>query len=317
MCLTREVPAISQRVALSRLDSIDDGDIELRLSARGSGPAPVLKVDLETENRSVATSTIRLNNAWTTTVLEGRVPASPNLLGLTLRSVGDGDVRVDNVSLRGLDRTSGFRPPGSGGGSITTGNLIANGSADIGTLSAPHFLPASVRNSLDTAVESAAGVVYEPKDIVDTTGVIASRATKTFASMWATIGWQGPLLLFPGWLAWLLGAIVVAGLIGFVGAVLRMAIKLPAGALLLVGLIVIGLTSLLQKIPPDEVLNVSGRYLFTGLVVLTVALAAGWRQLWPVTDASFRTAVRVFPLVMHGLFVAILLVPFLVNGVQL
>jgi len=318
ICLTSKERAVSQRVALARLDKIDDGDVQLRFVARGSGPAPALKVDLETQDRSVATTTVRLTDAWRPTIVEGHVPPSPNLLTLTLRSVGDGDVRVDGVSLRGLDRASGFRAAGAAGsgGFITTKNVIANGSAEIGSLSAPTALPASVRRSLDTAVESAAGMLYEPRDVADSTGVLAKRATKTFASMVATIGWQGRLMLFPGWLAWIVGLIILGGLIGFVSAVLRMKIKVPAGTLLLVGLIGIGLTSLLQKIPPDEVLNVSGRYLYTGIVLLAVALTAGWRQLWPTTDASFRTTVRTLPFVMHGLFVSFLLSPFLINGVK-
>jgi hypothetical protein len=68
---------------------------------------------------------------------------------------------------------------------------------------------------------------------------------------------------------------------------------------------------LLRDLPPDVELVVSGRYLFSGLVALTVVLVAGWRRLWPDDDRAFRNAVRWFAAGMHTIFLAAIFLPFL------
>ena len=60
-----------------------------------------------------------------------------------------------------------------------------------------------------------------------------------------------------------------------------------------------------------EVEAISGRYLFPALLAFTVVMAAGWRHLWPATPNTFRLITRLSIPVMHALFIALVLVPFL------
>ena len=72
-----------------------------------------------------------------------------------------------------------------------------------------------------------------------------------------------------------------------------------------------------SSMAPNEVTIVSGRYLYTALVALAIALTAGWQHLAPAEEPHFANGARVLPLVLHALFIAVLLVPFLAHGVRL
>jgi hypothetical protein len=318
ICLTGASYQVTQRVALARLPDVEDGDVRVHLWARGAGPGAALNMSLGTDAGSVANQTVPLDQDWRYAVVEGHVPASPHVLSLALTRVGSGSVYIDSVTLEPIDRATDSGPlPVVDADRAPPVNEIVNGSAEMATFGAPTVFPASVRRSFDTAVDSAAGLAYQPADVVASAGIIGRRATQTFASMWATIGWQGRLRLFPAGVGWALGVIVLVGLLGFGGVLLRLLLPLPASSLMLLGIVAVTTSALAQTLPPDEVLTVSGRYLLTGLVVFTTTLAVGWQHLWPGSETSLRTVVRASPFVMHVLFVAVLVVPFLANGVRL
>jgi hypothetical protein len=80
---------------------------------------------------------------------------------------------------------------------------------------------------------------------------------------------------------------------------------------LVAAIVAVGAAAVLQTVPPTEVEAISGRYLFPAMVAVTIVLAAGWRHLWPWSSHTFRTTARLSIPVIHLLFIAILVVPFL------
>ncbi|MCU1448943.1 MAG: hypothetical protein JWP02_1113 [Acidimicrobiales bacterium] len=303
ICLNPSSFQVNQKLPLVKLEDLQDSDVRVDLMGRGSGQNPMLEIDLGTGGgASVFRSLQPLSDQWRLMTFQGHVPHAPPVLSLALTFRGAGQAYVQNVRLA---------PAGE-----AFANDIVNGSGAIGSYAAPRLLPGAAQRAIDSAVDSVNGLVWEPGTVADSRDIIGRRAAKTFGSFWATVGWQGALLLLPGPLPWLLTIVAVAGLVGFVAVFLRVRIPVRASVLLLAAVSLVIASVLLQTVPPDELQLVSGRYLYTGLVALTVVLAAGWRHLWPGTEAQFRVLARVFPFAMHGLFVGLVLTPFLMNGVR-
>jgi hypothetical protein len=147
--------------------------------------------------------------------------------------------------------------------------------------------------------------------VIASAGIIARRAAQSFGSFWGTVGWQVPMPLFPVGLQWALAVLVAAAAVGAGALVLRRGLTVALASVLVAALVCVGAAAVLQSVPPREVEAASGRYLFPGLVAFTTLAAAGWRHLWPGSTKTYRAATGVGILVMHGLFVAIVLVPFL------
>jgi hypothetical protein len=163
---------------------------------------------------------------------------------------------------------------------------------------------------VDSAIELLRGWSPTTRSV----GILAERTGRTFSMFWATVGWAVPPSLLPLPLLLALGGLTVAGWFGTMLAFRRRTARTPPSpGLIVVAAVAVVLSAavLLRDLPPDSDLVVSGRYLFSGLVALSVVLAAGWRRLWPDDDRSFRNTVRWFAAGMHTIFLVTLFLPFL------
>jgi hypothetical protein len=316
ICLQSPAETVSQRVALPRLDDLEGRDVRLWFNARSTDPRTALQVNLGSAVRPVITTVMHPDESWHYTALTGHVPNNPHYLEVYFAKFGPGTVQIDGVGLESVDWLAAAGtddvPP-----SDPTNNQVVNGSAERAVAGSPRGLPTSVRRATESAVDAAAGLLYEPRDVSASLPVLTGRAAQTFSSAWATIAWQGKLPLFPSPVGWALAVLVGAGLAGFAAAALRGTLPGLPVVLLVVAVTVVGASVLAQTVPPNEVTTVSGRYLYTGLVAFTVMIAAGWRHLWPGSRRDFRIAARLLPVATQALFVGALLVPFLANGVRL
>jgi hypothetical protein len=65
-----------------------------------------------------------------------------------------------------------------------------------------------------------------------------------------------------------------------------------------------------RGIPPTERELLSGRYLFPGIVAISIVLAAGWRWILNPSDRGFRAVTRWFAVATHLAFIVLVFIPF-------
>jgi hypothetical protein len=311
ICLTPASYQVSQKVPLVDADELGGENVRVALWFRGSDSSLVVDID------SAAGSLGRVEQPaapdWRYIAVTGHVPAKPGFLSLSLTSRGPGRISVDDVTLGPFDPN---QPGGYADPTVETPgpNFITNGSGQSATLGAPSLLPSPVRRVVDGAVDSVDGLVRQPAAVIDSSGILGRRAAQAFGSFWGTVGWQVPMPLFPVAMQWALAALVAAAMAGALALVLRRGLPLPQSVVLAAALLFVGIAAVLQTVPPAEVEPASGRYLFPALVAFTAVATAGWRHLWPWSSRTFRRAARLSIPAMHALFVAILVVPFLLKG---
>jgi hypothetical protein len=228
-------------------------------------------------------------------------------------------LRVDGVALaRG--RFSQAPPLYADGGRTlrwdgrSATNHVRNGSGRVASFSAPDWLPDSAQRAANGFLDAPAELVRGWSATVRSLDILSERTGRTFSMFWATAGWLVPPLLLPLPLLIALGALTVAGWAGAVAAFRRRRSRSPwSPGLGVASAVALALSAavVLRDLPPDTDLVVSGRYLFSGLVALTVVLVAGWRRLWPDDDRSFRNAVRWLAAGLHSVFLVTIFLPFL------
>ena len=128
--------------------------------------------------------------------------------------------------------------------------------------------------------------------------------------LWGTTGWPTPPPLVPVPLQIVYAVLMVAGVVGAFGCLLRSRAPLALGTLT-VALLWIFLAVVLRNFPLDDSPVTSSRYLVPGLVALATVLVAGWHHFWRGTDRQFRTTMRLFAVTTHALFIGFVFVPFL------
>ncbi|MBV8161885.1 MAG: hypothetical protein JO265_13255 [Acidimicrobiia bacterium] len=313
ICLTPSSYQVTQKVALVNAQEL--GGQTVRAAAWLRGSDATLSLDVGTDAGQVAHTEQPATPDWRSVVVTGRVPPEPGFLAVALTARGPGTVSVDDVKLGPFDPTQpgAYADPAV---DVPGPNFVTNGSGESAVLGAPSALPGPVRRVLDGAVDSVDGLVRQPGAVVDSSGILTRRAAQGFGSFWGTVGWQAPAPLLPVGLQWALGVLVAAGVVGFLGSVVRGRIPLPLAAVLAAAVLSVSAAAVLQAVPPTDVEVISGRYLFPGMVAFTLVLAAGWRHLWPGSGRAYVTAARLAIPVMHAAFVAILVAPYLVNGVS-
>ena len=308
ICLTPSSYQVSQKVPLVDADELGGETVRAAVWMRGDNSSFAL--DVNTDAGPVAHAEEQATPEWRYVVVTGHVPVKPAFLGLALTAKGRGTVAVDDVKLSPFDpgQPGSYTDPNV---DLPGPNFITNGSAESAVLSAPTALPGPIRRVIDGAVDSVDGLVRQPGAVVDSAGILTRRAAQGFGSFWGTVGWQVPMPLFPVVIQWALAVLVGAGLAGFVALLLRRGFPVPPAVVLLTAMVCVGAAAALQTVPPTEVEAISGRYLFPALLAFTVVMAAGWRHLWPATTNTFRLIARLSIPVMHVLFIALVLVPFL------
>jgi len=312
LCVSRRSGGLRQAVSLADLQDVTGSNVRFAMWARGSSTGSGLSVRLESDLGTVASRDAPISERWTSVETIGQVPDAASDLWVNINPSGPGVVRVDDVEVTPVDTPAGTPGDGLAAGSISGArrNLLANGSGTQAVRSAAWPLPTSVQRAFNSGVAAAASVVLEPSRVLASTGIIWDHATTTFATFWATAGWPIPPQLFPAVLRWLLGLLVLVAVGGVMTGWLRAAWR-PGFGVVVAGAVVAVAAVVLRNMPPDDSAVVSGRYLFPGLVAITAVLAAGWRQLWPNDDRSFRRLTRLLVPAMHALFIAFVLVPFL------
>ena len=308
ICLTPSSYQVSQNVALVNADELGGDNVRAAAWVRGSSSNFAL--DVNTDHGSVAHTEQPATPQWQYVVITGHVPPNPGLLSVALTAHGTGTVAVDDVTLGPFDpdQPGTYADPTV---DVPGPNFITNGSGESAVLAAPATLPGPVRRVLDGAVDSVDGLVQQPAAVINSAGILTRRAAQGFGSFWGTVGWQVPMPLFPVGIQWALAVLVAAGIVGAVIAVLRGELPLRVAGVLGAAAVCVGAAAVLQAVPPTEVQAISARYLFPAMVAFAVVLAAGWRNLWPLSPRAFRTVTRLAIVVMHGLFLGIVVIPFL------
>jgi hypothetical protein len=300
VCLMPSSYQVNQKVPLVDVDKLAGGDVRAAAWVRGTGAA--FSLDVDTMNRRIAHTAQQASSEWRRVVATGRVPPHPGFISVALTAKGPGTVAVDDVRLSSL-------VPTPAGVDVAGPNVIANGSGGSAVPAAPSALPGPARRVLDGAVDSVDRAVQQPGAVLDSSGIITRRAAQGFGSFWGTVGWP-PMPLFPVALQWALAALVITGAVGFILLIIRGDFPLTAAAVLVAAILCVGAAAVVRAIPPTDVEAISARYLFPAVVAFAVVLVAGWRRLWPGSDGAFRTAVRLSIPLMHGLFIGLLVVPF-------
>jgi hypothetical protein len=228
-------------------------------------------------------------------------PADIDDLSVVLYALGRGGV----VFVRDVRLTAPNDPAAT--------NEVQNGSGETAVAGPPSFLPESVARQVMSGLDAGARFIHSPGAVVASVPVVWNRMATAFGMFWGTMGWQLPPPLFPPVLNWLLGALVAIGIVGAAFSLLRTRLPQFGGGLLLLGAMLVTVLVLFRDLPPDHSDVISGRYLFPGVVAFAVILAAGWRYFFPGPDADFSLASRFAVLVLHGLFLALVLIPWLLK----
>lgn len=258
---------------------------------------------------------------WRFRVLQFVRPRAGQQLSVGFLGASRGRLEIDGVVL--APGRFSDRPPvyGADGrqvvwdGRVVT-NRLYNGSAEEALRRAPSWLPKYVQRTLNDAMAQADRIVRLWPETTRSLDLVWERIVQTFGMFWATAGWEVPPLLLPGALLVALAVLVATGWLGTVMQLVRPkdgprtpAVRRGVGALTIC-LLVACTAIVLRGIPPDRVLVVSGRYLFSVLVAVTTVMVVGWRRLWPGDDRSFRNAIRWLALGTHSVFITILFIPF-------
>jgi len=296
ICLPPGAPSILQKIPLVRAQELEGKALQVALSIRSPSPGEQISIHVSSGAGLLLATTAPATPSWTRVGLDLHAPKKLDGLWLELSAPpGGAAVYVDGVVLR---RRAGA-------------NQIRNGTGSQAIAGAPSFLPESVQRQVNSAIDAVNGVVRPPGVLVASRTILYRRLATTFSMFWATVGWQVPPPLLPAALNWLLALATVVA-IGAAGVVVLRA-RLPgrSGGILLFGALVMTLAVALRNLPPTEPGVVNGRYLFPGLVAFVALLAAGWGHLWPGDERHFRAAARFFVVVMQGLFIGFVFVPFL------
>jgi hypothetical protein len=301
---------ISQKLPVAVIEEIESRVVTLGLWARVPEPATITVLV-----QGLATEPVRVAGpGWQFRRVQFVVP--PRLRELQITLVSNGATRVDGVVLaRGRYPT---RPPqyaGSRGDEVRwdgrrVRNLLANGSGEDEVFAAPNSFPASMRRTLDGAMDAVYSVARS--DRAQGSGrFVRERLGHTFGIFWGSAGWDQPPRLLPAPLRWLLGIIAATGFVGALAALAtRRVWPTRAGVVMAATVAMGGLAVIARGIPPTDFELVSGRYLFPEFLAFTVVLTVGWRFLVRADDARFRRLVRWFAIATHLAFISFVFAPF-------
>jgi hypothetical protein len=319
LCLQRSpVDGVTQVLPLVDARRLTGPNLTLGFWAQGRAARDFVVVNIG--GGTAQSIAVPLPEGWHFHAVPFRTPAAQRELSVSLYGGGgDPPLLLDDVVLaRGqftaappeeLTRNRELRWDGR-----VVRNELRNSTGEEAALSAPAWLPGGIQRAANGVVDSAMELLRGWTPTSQSAGILAERTGRTFSMFWATVGWAVPPSLMPLPLLLALGGLTIAGWFGAILAVRRRHQRTPWSPGLVVAAVVALVLSaavFLRDLPPDSDLVVSGRYLFSGLVALSVVLAAGWRRLWPDDDRSFRNSVRWFAAGMHTVFLVTLFLPFL------
>jgi hypothetical protein len=318
LCLERPGgDSLSQTLPLADVRRLAGRTVTVGLWAKGRHPSDYVIVRL-IGGPDVQVVHLAAPTEWQFSAAQVQIPASQHQLTLAVTSpAGEGALQLDGLVLaRGRFTVS---PPRYEDDAVrwdgrTVRNELRNVNGDDVAYSAPTWLPESAQRIVNTFIESAGDLLRGWSPTMRSLDVLTERTGRTFSMFWATAGWAVPPLLLPLPLLLALGGLTLAGWAGTIAALRHRRSRSPwSPGLSVVSVVAVALSAavLLRDLPPDTDLVVSGRYLFSGLVALTVVLVAGWRRLWPDDDRSFRNTVRWFAAGMHSVFLVTIFLPFI------
>ena len=307
ICLPAGAPSIRQRIPLVRAEKLVGTPLKLGFTARATSAHHILNINAASISGAVVSRLVEVSTEPRPAELRGIAP--PKLDGLWVEmsaAPGEGTVYVRDV------RLSSTRLSGAEGAFLPERNEVQNGSGSLAIAGAPSFLPESIQRQVNSAIDAGAAVVHAPGALVASIPLLYRRMATTFSMSWATAGWQIPYPLFPVAVNWTLAVLTALAVGGAAVALLRTRLPAFAGGLLLFSATLMTVAVAFRNLPPDDPGIIHGRYLYPGIAAFVAILAAGWAHLWPNSERGFRVVTRAAVPVMHGLFLALVFVPFLV-----
>jgi hypothetical protein len=307
---------VTQHLPLVRARDLAGSDLQLSFWVRAPDAPTTVDAFVRTGLAVVFDKTVPASDGWAFFSATGKAPADVDEMWLTINNNGASGVYVDDVVVQvppaPVAPTAG-EITAEGGDPLAQfhDNQIVNGSGNLASAGVPTVVPTAVQRGGNSALDAVNGIVRQPRVATSSVGLLSPKVGDAFGMYWGTAGWHLPQPLFPPAVLVLLGVAVAVAVAGAVSAILRR--QFPAGGLLLLAAVVVGLATILRDLPPTAAEPLFGRYLYPALVAQTAVLAAGLGYYWRWSVTGLRNAARASIIGMHGLFLATVFLPFVLK----